>query len=183
MPFICYDREALERLKKSPRLEVIKQANIIIAEYEAQGFQLTLRQLYYQFVSRDLIANKQTEYKRLGDIIVEGRMAGLIDWDAIVDRTRNLESLPHWSDPANIVTAVSQQFRVDKWARQPHRIEVWIEKDALIGVIENVCNELDVPYFSCRGYTSISEVWAAGMRLKAYRKQGQTPIVLHFGDH
>jgi len=183
MPRICYDKLTLARLKKSDRMAVIDQANTIIAEYLAQGFQLTLRQLYYQFVSRDLIPNKQTEYKRLGDIIVDGRMAGLIDWNAIVDRTRNLESLAHWDDPAGIVTAVSEQFRVDKWARQPHRVEVWIEKDALIGVIEGVCNDLDVPYFSCRGYTSISEVWSAGQRLKGYRKAGQTPIVLHFGDH
>lgn len=183
MPRICYSRATKTRLEKSDRLAVVNQANAIIAEYLAQGFQLTLRQLYYQFVSRDLIANKQAEYKRLGDIIVDGRMAGLIDWTAIVDRTRNLESLAHWDDPADIVTAVSQQFRVDKWARQPHRVEVWIEKDALIGVIENVCNELDVPYFSCRGYTSISEVWSAGQRLKRYRHEGQTPVVLHFGDH
>lgn len=183
MPLICYDSECLARLKKSERMTVINQANAIITEYLAQGFQLTLRQLYYQFVSRDLIPNRQTEYKRLGDIIVDGRMAGLIDWNAIVDRTRNLESLPHWTSPANIVTAVSEQFRVDKWADQPNRVEVWIEKDALIGVIENVCNELAVPYFSCRGYTSISEVWSAGQRLKKYKRNGQTPIILHFGDH
>jgi hypothetical protein len=183
MPLICYDRAALVRLKKSERMTVITQANAIITEYLAQGFQLTLRQLYYQFVSRDLIPNRQTEYKRLGDIIVDGRMAGLVDWNAIVDRTRNLESLPHWTSPANIVTAVSEQFRVDKWADQPYRVEVWIEKDALIGVIENICNELAVPYFSCRGYTSISEVWSAGQRLKKYKRNGQTPIILHFGDH
>ena len=183
MPKICYDPIVRDRLRKSDRLAVVEQANVIIAEYSAQGFQLTLRQLYYQFVSRDLIPNKQTEYKRLGDIVVDGRMAGLIDWHAIVDRTRNLESLPHWADPPEIVTAISQQFRVDKWATQPNRVEVWIEKDALVGVIEGVCQELDVPYFSCRGYTSISEVWSAGRRLKTYRQAGQTPIVLHFGDH
>src|SRR5258708_37182184 len=120
MPKRCY----VPRNFSPSSLAVITQANEIIAAYTAQGYDLTLRQLYYQFVSRDLIPNKQKEYKRLGDIIVEGRMAGLIDWDDIVDRTRNLESLPHWSDPANIVTAVSEQFRVDKWATQRHRGEV-----------------------------------------------------------
>jgi hypothetical protein len=156
------------------RLGVIKTANKIIAEYQAQGFDLTLRQLYYQFVSRDLIPNRQSEYKRLGDIINDGRLAGLIDWNAIVDRTRNLRSLSHWTDPAQLVEACAEQFRVDRWATQPNRVEVWIEKDALVGVI---------PFFSCRGYTSQSEMWSAAMRLKRYHQAGQVPIILHFGDH
>ena len=57
-------------------LAVIREANAIIAEYAAQGYDLTLRQLYYQFVSRDLLPNRQSEYKRLGDIINDARLAG-----------------------------------------------------------------------------------------------------------
>lgn len=68
---------------------IINKANEIIAAYQAQGFTLTLRQLYYQFVSRDLIKNQQSEYKRLGSIVNDARLAGLIDWSAIEDRTRN----------------------------------------------------------------------------------------------
>lgn len=204
MPKICYDVYIRERLKKNTeRLEMIAHANRIIGVYRQQGFDLTLRQLYYQFVAHDLFPddrkwewtgskwrrvldgtkNAEPNYKWLGDVIADGRMAGLIDWDAIVDRTRNLRSLSHWENPPEIVTAVSQQYRVDKWETQPYRVEVWIEKDALIGVIADVCEELDVSYFSCRGYTSLSEVWSAGMRLKKYRTEGQQPIVLHFGDH
>jgi hypothetical protein len=181
MPKIKYDFD----LKMGPdRLRMVQQANEIIEEYQGQGFDLTLRQLYYQFVSRALIANKQSEYKRLGDIVNDGRMCGLIDWTAIVDRTRNLQALSHWDDPAQIVEAVAAQFRIDKWATQPNRVEVWIEKDALVGVIEGVCQEMDVPYFSCRGYTSQSEMWSAAMRLKGYvRDHNQTPVILHFGDH
>jgi len=60
---------------------------------------------------------------------------------------------------------------------------VWIEKDALVGVIERICAELDVPYFSCRGYTSQSEMWAASRRLADYMDDGQQPVILHLGDH
>lgn len=179
MPRICY---AARNFKPATRA-VVRQANEIIEEYAAQGFNLTLRQLYYQFVSRDLIPNTQKSYNRLGDIINNARLAGLIDWEAIVDRTRNLESLPHWRNPANIIDACSRQFRVDKWAEQGYRPEVWIEKDALVGVIEDVCRDLDVPYFSCRGYTSQSEMWAAAQRLMGHVDQGQTPYIIHLGDH
>lgn len=162
---------------------VIDQANEIIAEFQAMGFRLTLRQLYYQFVSRDLIPNKQSEYKRLGAIIDDGRQAGLIDWSAIEDRTRNLQKLPTWASPQDILTAVHQQYRDNWWSDQPYYPEVWIEKDALTGVIENVCNEFQVPFFACRGYASQSEMYSAAQRLKARARAGQRPIIFHLGDH
>ena len=65
----------------------------------------------------------------------------------------------------------------------PVYVEIWIEKDALAGVFQRVCNSLDVPYFACRGYPSDSETWAAAQRLLGYIEQNQQPIILHFGDH
>jgi hypothetical protein len=180
MPKIVYRKKKFS----AERAALIEKANVIIAEYAAQGFELTLRQLFYQFVSRAFIPNNQREYKNLGNVINDARLAGLVDWSAIVDRTRNLQALSHWDAPSDIISACAKQFRIDKWASQPRRVEVWIEKDALVGVIEGICQELDVAFFSCRGYTSQSEMWSAAMRLKAYRKdQSQNPLVLHFGDH
>src|SRR5277367_6155461 len=104
-------------------------AEQICTQYAAQGFDLTLRQLYYQFVARGFIPNKDTEYKRLGSIINDARLAGMVDWDHIVDRTRHLRSMSHWDDPSSIIRSAASSFAVDKWASQPLRIEVWIEKD------------------------------------------------------
>jgi hypothetical protein len=193
MPKIAYIEQRFAAKSK----KIIDQANIIIAEYQRQGFTLTLRQLYYQFVARDYLVNTAASYNKLGSIINDARLAGLIDWNSIEDRTRNLRSLAHWNDPAEIVAACASQFRVDLWATQPARVEVWIEKDALIGVIEQACEELDVPYFSCRGYVSQSEMWGAAQRAvkrmqrtTAHRylsevgvMNPQRTIVLHFGDH
>lgn len=166
------------------RLATIERANSIIDEYVAAGFDLTLRQLYYQFVSRGLIANSQKEYKRLGDIVNDGRLAGLIDWERITDRTRNLRSLSHWDDGKDIVEVAANNFHVDYWEGQKVRPEVWIEKDALVGVIEGICHELDVPHFSCRGYTSQSEMWNAAQRLIYYRrKKNAASLIIHLGDH
>ncbi len=165
-------------------LNTIQQANDIISEYEASGFDLTLRQLYYQFVSRDLIENNMRAYKNLGEIINSGRLAGHISWDAIVDRTRNLEGNPHWQNPGQFMESVVPQFQTDKWSNQPNRVEVWIEKDALVGIAERICRQLDVSYFSCRGYTSQSEMHSAALRLKRFsEEQKQTPIIIHLGDH
>jgi hypothetical protein len=164
-------------------LQIIEQAEAICDEYAAQGFSLTLRQLYYQFVARDILPNNDKSYSRLGDIVANARLAGLIDWDHLEDRTRNVRSLGHWPDPSAIIESAAASFRLDKWAEQPTRPEVWIEKDALVGVIEPVCQRNDVPYFSCRGYTSLSEVWRAARRLMEHAETGQQPLVIHLGDH
>lgn len=179
MPKIKY----VERSFSAESLKLVTLSNQIIADYTEQGYTLTLRQLYYQMVSRGIIANKLTEYKRLGSIINDARLAGLIDWKAIEDRTRNLRSLSHWDSPSSIVDTCAKQFWMDHWSNQNYRPEVWIEKDALVGVIEGVCNRMDVPFFSCRGYTSQSEMWGAAMRLMSHANKGQSPVIFHLGDH
>lgn len=179
MPRITY----VKRKFSKRSAEMIDRANAIIAEYRRQGYTLTLRQLYYQFVSRALIANKQTEYKRLGSVINDARLAGEIDWLAIEDRTRGVSQWAHWHDPASIVKQSAEQFEIDKWVTQPWSVEVWVEKEALAGVFHDVCAELDVPYLSCRGYTSQSEMWRASCRLHQAERAGRQTLILHFGDH
>ena len=164
---------------RAATLAIIITANKIIEEYRDQGFILTLRQLYYQFVARDLIPNTERSYKRLGSIVNDGRLAGLIDWLAIEDRTRNINENTHWNSPAEIIEAARRGYAIDMWANQDTRVEVWIEKNALIGIIEGVCRELDVPYFACIGYVSQSEQWRAYKR----HAENQRTIVIHLGDH
>lgn len=164
-------------------LEIITQADKICKEYMKQGYTLTLRQVYYQFVARGLMENKQTEYKRLGSILNDARLAGLIDWAAMEDRTRNLQQLSTWDSPADILKAVAKQFRYDRWDSQPYYCEVWVEKEALIGVIEPVCNKYHVPFFACRGNTSQSELYVAHERFLTHIEAGQKVMVFHLGDH
>lgn len=161
----------------------IRRAEAICQQYAAQGYDLTLRQLYYQFVSRDWIPNTVQSYKRLGSVINRARMAGLLDWHYIVDRTRNLAANSHWDTPGDIMRSAAHSFGIDKWSDQPRRVEVWVEKEALAGIVGQVASRLDVAYFSCRGYVSQSELWRAGRRLGQYLDRGQGVTVLHLGDH
>lgn len=168
---------------RNDSLRVIAQANQIAEDFAAQGYDLTLRQLYYQFVAKDLIPNTKQSYKRLGSILNDARLAGMFDWDYMVDRTRNLEKTSHWGSPNSIIRGAAKSFRLDKWANQPNRVEIWIEKDALSGVIERPAGELDVAYFACRGYVSQSELWRAAQRHLEFEENGHEVTVLHLGDH
>lgn len=173
----------IERKFSTDSLVVIQQANEILEHYNAQGFTMTLRQLHYQFVARDLYGNTLQNYKRLGSIISDARLAGLVDWDMMEDRLRELDARPRWESPESIVEVCASQYREDIWAGQRFRPEVWIEKDALAGVIEGVCAELRVDFFACRGYVSQSAQYKTSQRFLRYMKQGQNPIVFHLGDH
>lgn len=157
--------------------KLIDQAVAILAEYDVR---VTVRQLFYQFVARALIANAQTSYKRIAETVRNARMAGMISWDAIEDRGRWLRELPSWESPADAIEAIATHYREPIWSSQPIHVEVWIEKDALLGVIGDVCDRYRVPYFSCRGYSSISALREAGRRLWRADK----PVcVLVMGDH
>ena len=164
-------------------IDIIEKADAIIREYQAQGFVLTLRQLYYQFVAKGFLENKQQNYKRLGGIVSDARLAGLLDWSAIEDRTRTVDKPPAWEDPASIVEAVASQYQEDLWEGQKFRPEVWIEKEALAGVIVPVCERMRLSAFACRGYASQSAQYEASKRFLRQMKAGQTPVILHLGDH
>lgn len=179
MPLIRY----IEWNPKPETLKIVGHINDVIDEFMGDGYTLTVRQLYYQLVGQDLIPNNIKSYNRIKSYVTKGRHAGLIDWEAIVDRTRNLESNSHWDSPAGIIDACAKQFKLDLWEGQDWRPELWIEKDALAGIVEPICKKLDIPFMACKGYMSASEMWAAAQRLSDHIDDGQRPIIIHLGDH
>lgn len=187
MTLICYTTYK----PKPETARTIRQVQQIVDAYRAKNLKINLRGIYYQLVTKNLIPNKREEYDRLKEIVGRARMAGMLHWESIEDRTRRLRENNHWDDPAEMMQSAIDWYEEDKWAGQPVQPEVWIEKDALAGVIEGVCEELDVPWFSCRGYGSMSELWKAGQRIS--RRWGgdengeagkrQPTIIFHLGDH
>ena len=161
------------------RLEVI---NDIVEEYQAEGYVLTLRQLYYQLVSRDIIPNKQTEYSKLSTLLKEGRMAGIVDWEAIEDRLRKPSSPSAFDSPADIINAAIQQYRKDRQEGQPVYMEVWVEKDALSGVLSRVTKVFGVPIMVNRGYSSASAMFDSYERFMQAFENKQTVKILYLGD-
>lgn len=179
MPKISY----IEKNFRKDKQILIDKINEIIRDYRLRGYSLTLRQVYYQLVARAMIENNEKSYKNIGNLISDARLAGLIDWNAIEDRTRNMRGNSHWSTPGDIISSAAYSYHLDYWEGQDNYVEVWVEKDALIGIVGQICEQLDVNHFSCRGYVSQSEMWSAAQRLKRRQDQGQDVILLHLGDH
>jgi hypothetical protein len=168
---------------RGPSRTMIDHANDIITEYQRAGFILTLRQLYYQFVARDLFANTSKNYSLLGRTMVFARDAGEIDWDAMEDRSRRVNTHAAWASPADFIRSEVEYYAEDLWKDQRFRPEVWVEKDALIGVVAAECERWRVPYFSTRGYVGQLPAREAGLRFADQLGLDLTPVVLHLADH
>jgi hypothetical protein len=154
----------------------LKVINEIIEEYLKQGYKLTLRQLYYQLVSRNIIPNLQKEYAKLSNLLVAGRMAGVVDWEAIEDRIR-VPFLPYWvDDVAGALDDTISQYRLNRQDNQKAYIEVWVEKDALSGVLRRITSHYHVNLMVNRGYSSCSAMYDASKRFNNSTSEGKRNI-------
>lgn len=173
----------IDKVFQGDSQKTIDQANGILREYKKQGYTLTLRQLYYQFVSRGLIDNNERSYKRLGKLVTDARMAGIMDWEAIEDRNRAVSSWRINEDIDDILADIHFQFAADFWQDQTYYVEVWVEKDALSNVIERAVMPFRVPYLACKGYLSASEAYRAAKRFESAGNDGKQCLLIHLGDH
>jgi len=96
---------------------------------------LTLRQLYYQLVSRNVIPNTEKSYKNLSTLVSDARLAGKMDWNAIEDRVRVPRMSSEWGSVSELVEDALAAYRRPRWAGQRNYVELWVEKDALAGVL------------------------------------------------
>lgn len=171
------------KVKLSPankeRLETI---NEIIEEYQGQGYVLTLRQLYYQLVSRDIIPNKLAEYSKLSTLLKEGRMGGIVDWDAIEDRLRKPYTPNEFASPVDAMETIIQVYRKERMNGQNNYLEVWVEKDALSGVLKRVTSKYHVPILVNRGYSSCSSMFDSYERFRKPIEAGRKCTILYLGD-
>lgn len=170
---------------RAASLELIGKINDILREYAARRYTLSLRQLYYQLVSRNIVPNTERSYKNVGNLVSDGRLAGLIDWAMIEDRGRDTDAPPRWDSPSQFVSyALSHWFGIDTWQDQPNHVEVLVEKAALEGILQPICLSEGINFTSNRGYASSTLMRDIGARLRRKRIQnGKQVHVIYLGDH
>jgi len=155
----------------------------VLEDMEAQGYVLTLRQLYYQLVAKTIIPNAVKEYHNLGRVVSKGRLAGLIDWRMIEDRVRVPDKNTHWLDGAQILRSAASSFYKDRWEDQEMHVEVWCEKDAVSNIIIPICRKWDVLFMANRGYSSQSAMYDAYNRYYDAECSDKRGVLIYLGDH
>lgn len=177
-------REFFKQTNFKPKsLELIERCNEIIEDYQKQGLRLTLRQLYYQLVSANTIVNEERSYKNLGSLVSDARLAGLMDWDAIEDRVRQPRQASEFENLEELSRAALASYRLPRWRDQDNYVELWVEKDALAGVLAPIAREYHVTLMVNRGYSSQSAMYESAKRFKEAQENGKKLYLFYLGDH
>ncbi len=191
MPKTCY----VPKTFNAQALDVISQAEAICDDYALQGYSLTLRQLYYRFIATDALPdsrrdpasgtkNTEKNYKWLGSLISDARLAGLIDWNHVKDRGREKHGGDAgWGHPKAILRYGAKNYSISHWDGQQNYVEIWVEKQALEDVVARPAGRWNVPYFACKGYVSQSSMYEAAMRIGEEASEGRDCTIIHLGDH
>lgn len=164
-------------------LERLEQATTIIAEYQRQGYRLTVRQLYYRFVAKYNLPNTLKSYKNFAALLSDARMAGLIDWNAIEDRTRQAQTPFYFRNLKHRVESAIANYALDRWVGQDYYVELWVEKQALEGVLLQVAQLYQITLSVNRGYSSVSAMYAASKRFLEAADENKETVLLYLGDH
>jgi len=182
---------------------IIDHLNDIIGRFNRQGVpRSTLRSVYYQFIAHDLFPdtwidpvynqkqglapdtkNTVKNYKKLGDIVSDARLAGLVDWEAIVDLERKVMHPQEFTGLDNFVRRLLPAYRLPRWEGQDNYVEVWVEKNGMTVSIEDVTDEYHVPLVANKGYGSMTNLYEGSKRFIDAGDEGKDCHILYLGDH
>jgi len=141
----------------------------------------TVRQTFYQLVTRGVIGKTEGEYKQtVVRLLADMRRAEEIPFGWIADNTRWMRKPRSYSSLSDMLEQQRQFYRRALWDNQDNYVEIWLEKDALTGVIYEITQEFDVPLMVTRGYASISYLHGAA---EAIAHKGKPAFLYYFGDH
>ncbi|HNS80841.1 MAG TPA: hypothetical protein PKM67_05230 [Kiritimatiellia bacterium] len=162
-------------MKHAKTIRLVELAGEILAEANP----MTVRQVYYQLVSRQVIKNSRSQYQAVSNALVTARREGRIPWEWIEDRLRRPRSVSMWTDLSSFAETCRRAYRRDVWADQSQYVEVWLEKDALSGIFEDALDRYGVTLNVGRGYDGWDSIHNAAERFI----DADCPVtVLYFGD-
>lgn len=141
---------------------------------------LSVRQLFYQLVSRGVIEKTDRAYKRTCDASAQMRLDGALPYRKIADGHRTRRTVTAHGGLGEAMENMHLLYRRNYWLDQPVQVEVWCEKDALTGVILPVCARYGVTYVATRGFPSLTLLFESAQALLA---TGKPARIFYFGDH
>jgi hypothetical protein len=142
---------------------------------------MTVRQVFYQMVSLGAVKKTETEYdKTVGRLLNEMRMDGDLPFEWIVDNTRWIRKTYRYSSLEQALDRTAELYERLLWDNQDVHVQIWLEKDALSGVIYQITDRWDVPLMVTKGYSSLSFLYNAAQMIEG---QGKPTIIYYFGDH
>jgi hypothetical protein len=176
-PAAVYRSSSIKR-PRSTKIEIEVRRDTLIEIVDA-GRPMTVRQVFYQATVRDLVEKAESGYRTIQYDLTMMRRAGDLPYDWLADNTR-------WQRKPNTFDSVEQAlldtakfYRKSLWADADSYVEIWLEKDALSGVVYPVTDMYDVPLMVARGYASLSFLYSAA---EAINDLEVPAYIYHLGD-
>ena len=163
--------------------EKTKERKRLIYEWAEQEHPVTVRQLFYRLSTLDAVPKSEAGYKSVGTLCVKMRRDGELPFEWIADNTRWQRKPRTYNSLQDALSNTAQTYRRDLWQDQNGLVEIWLEKEALAGVVSPITFEWDVPLMVVKGYPSLSFTHAAALNMSAATHRGKTNYIFYFGDH
>ena len=131
---------------------------------------MTLRGLFYQLVSEGLIPKTENEYEKVGRYLLKLRRAGVVPYDWIADSTRWMRKPRTYDSLEDALAETARTYRRALWNDQDAYVEIWCEKDTLVGLLVEETAAWDVPLMVVRGFSSETYLHEAGEHIRGVDK-------------
>lgn len=151
----------------------------IIESFHERNPPFTVRQMYYQMVSKDQVPKTEAGYRQVQNQLLKMRRDGSIPYSWIADNTRWMRKPETFRTPLDILRHYQKFYRQDAWHRRPIRVEFWCESDAIASALYEVTEIYDVPLYPCKGYSSETFAYEA---IEAAKETGKPTYAYYLGD-
>jgi len=168
------------KVKNRIRDETAELWSSFLRVYDDIDPPMTTRQMFYQVETLGLTPKTESGYDKVQRQLVKARRAGIIEYSWVADNTRWMRKPHTYNNLSDFLTQSQDSYRRSIWAQQNTYVEIWIEKDALAGVVSPITEKWDVPLMVTKGYTSESFAYTAAESII----DGNKPTyIYYFGDH
>lgn len=173
-----YGTSSIKRNRRTK--EEIEDLQLGIINILAEYHPMTVRQVFYQMTSRGYMPKIEKSYRTVSRLLSEMRLSRVIPFGFISDNTRWMRKPKTFDSVEDMLRINKDAYRRSLWTQQPVYVEVWIEKEALAGVLVDVTSEWDVPLMVTRGYASLSYLYEAA---QIYETMDKPVYIYYLGDY
>jgi hypothetical protein len=176
----AYRSSPTKRRRTKADMDAIRMALVATL---AEDHPMSVRQVFYRLTAQGVVDKTEAEYKgTVCRLLAEMRRSGAIPYHWLADSTRWMRRPRTFSSMEEALRRTASTYRRALWDDAPVCVEIWLEKEALAGVLVEVTDEWDVPLMVTRGYASISFLYAAGEAIRERSDNGQRTAIYYFGD-
>jgi len=154
-----------------------------ICEVVDEHHPMTVRQVFYAMTVRGVVPKTESGYGTVQRQVKRLRHRGRVPWEHIVDSSRAIIRPRTFGSMKEALRDTARMYRRSVWSEKDAFVQVWLEKRALAGVLEDVTLEWDVPLFPSGGFTSLSYQRIAFNQIQRAQEHGKDVYLYDFGDH